>query len=140
LEKVANSVFPLVLNGKITELADLFLNFQPSECAKVVNLRDEIGKTAIFYSVELNLKNITLWLMSKGADPGIRADNGETIWHIAAGLGNLDCLGIIINYVYFDLREYLDANLKAIKKETGLKRSDVRLGKLTSPDAHLPEV
>lgn len=78
--------------------------------------------------------------MMKGADPGAKAENGETIWHVAAGLGNLECLGIVINYVYFDLREYLDANLKSIKKETGIKKSDVRLGKLLSPDAHMPEV
>ena len=78
--------------------------------------------------------------MMKGADPGAKAENGETIWHIAAGLGNLECLGIVINYVYFDLREYLDANLKSIKKETGIKKSDVKFGKLLSPDSHMPEV
>ena len=57
---VAKSLLHFVRLGKITELADLFLGLKPDECSMLVNLRDQLGKTPIFYAVELNLKNITL--------------------------------------------------------------------------------
>lgn len=78
--------------------------------------------------------------MMNGSEPSISDMDDRTIFHLLSDRGNLEALDMVINYFYFDLREYTDEMVKKIQREFGIKKSDVRKGKLISPDKHIIEV
>ena len=136
----AEFLFKLVRLGKVIQLAEFFQGRSANELEELVNEKDMDGRTALFHACFYNYKNIVLYLMMKGADPSVIDIHGNSVFHLLVYKGNIESLVMIINYFYFDLREYVDDHLHSIKKMFALKKSDVRRGELVSPDMHQPEV
>jgi ankyrin repeat protein len=133
-------LFGFVRNGKVTELASLLHGRPEKELKALLSCKDIHGRTPLLVACYLNFSNIVLFLMHKGADPFVVDYNNIGIMHILLDQGNYESLVVILNYLYFNFREAIDAKLKRIQKEYNMKRSDVRLGKLVSPDQHIPNV
>lgn len=133
-------LFGFVRQGKVTELAGLLHGRSAKELTALLSTRDGQGRTPLLIACYLNFHNIVMFLMHKGADPFVVDYSNIGIMHILMDQGNMESLVVVLNYIYFDFREKLDKELKRIQKEFSMKRSDVRFGRLVSPDQHIPHV
>lgn len=133
-------LFAFVRAGKVTDLAALLHGRSKKDVAALLSTKDVHGRTPLLIACYLNFHNIVMYLMHKGADPYVVDYSNIGIMHVLLDQGNFESLAVVLNYIYFDFREKLDKELKRIQKEFNMKRSDVRLGKLVSPDQHIPHV
>jgi len=77
--------------------------------------------------------------MSKGADPFICQNKGQSIFHICCYLGHFDCLLIVLNFLWHSQRVKLADVGRRLINQFKIKRTDVRNGELLTSKRHLPE-
>ncbi|EAS06627.2 ankyrin domain protein (macronuclear) [Tetrahymena thermophila SB210] len=133
-----------VIAGHITKINEHFQklekNGQTIEITRICNSMDAEGKTPLFYACYYNFQNLVMYLLMKGADPYITAQNGQNVFHLCCFMGHTECIALILNFERHKDRIKLFQDLKQEMKQYYFKRTDVRSGVLVSPDKHNPLV
>lgn len=99
--------FPIVASGKLSLLHKAFEESIPSEIENFMQLRDNEGRSLLHFASFLDLQNLSLYLLSFGANPYVVDDDGQNCFHPISYKGNIGVALIIMNYKRHELKKSL---------------------------------
>ncbi len=124
--------------GELTAVVDhINYHYDENEIAYIACCKDEAnGKSGLDLAVYLGFKNIVLYLLSLGANPGQTDNRQRNTFHTVAYRGDYDCAVQVLNYMRYQEMRGLYRALYECKHVYRFKNLDIDHGQLASTVLH----